>query len=131
MLPVRSGQRPACLRSVVSNSAIPWTVASQAPLTMEFSRQEYWSGLPFPSPGELPNPGIKPTPPAWQADFFFTTGPLGKPEQRSGKLLIFYGVQNTTPPRPHQQRHIQSKMSIIMRLRNMGLKCSTYGDPDL
>ena len=39
--------------------AIPWTVACQAPLSMGFSRQEYWSGLPFPSPGDLPNPGIK------------------------------------------------------------------------
>ena len=38
----------------------PWTVARQAPLSMGFSRQEYWSGLPFPSPGDLPNPGIKP-----------------------------------------------------------------------
>ena len=37
----------------------PWTVAQQAPLSMGFSRQEYWSGLPFPSPGDLPNPGIK------------------------------------------------------------------------
>ena len=42
----------------------PWTVAFQAPLTMGFSRQEYWSGLPFPSPGYLPDPGIKPTSPA-------------------------------------------------------------------
>ena len=39
---------------------IPWTVAHQAPLSMGFSRQEYWSGLPFPSPGELPDPGIEP-----------------------------------------------------------------------
>ena len=38
----------------------PWTVARQAPLPMGFSRQEYWSGLPFPSPGDLPNPGITP-----------------------------------------------------------------------
>ena len=45
-----------------------WTVASQAPLTMGFSRQEYWSGLPFPSPGDLPNPGIKPRSPRLQAD---------------------------------------------------------------
>ena len=51
--------------SVVSNSAIPWTVAHQAPLSMEFSRQEYWSGLPFPSPGDLPDPGIKPRSPAF------------------------------------------------------------------
>ena len=47
---------------------IPWIVAHQAPLTMEFSRQEYWSGLPFPPPGDLPNPGIKPRSPALQAD---------------------------------------------------------------
>ena len=40
--------------------AAPWTLAYQAPLFMGFSRQEYWSGLPFPSPGDLPNPGIKP-----------------------------------------------------------------------
>ena len=40
----------------------PWTVAFQAPLSMGFSRQEYWSGLPFPSPGDLPDPGIEPGP---------------------------------------------------------------------
>ena len=45
-----------------------WTVAHQAPLSMGFSRQEYWSGLPFPSPGDLPDPGIKPRSPALQAD---------------------------------------------------------------
>ena len=46
----------------------PWTVACQAPLSKGFSRQEYWSGLPFPSPGDLPNPGIEPGSPALQAD---------------------------------------------------------------
>ena len=46
----------------------PWTVARQAPLSMEFSRLEYWSGSPFPSPGDLPNPGIEPRSPALQAD---------------------------------------------------------------
>ena len=40
--------------------ATPWNVACQAPLSMEFSKQEYWSGLPFPSPGDLPDPGIEP-----------------------------------------------------------------------
>ena len=45
-----------------------WTVACQAPLSMGFSRQEYWSGLPFPSPGDLPNPGIEPGFSALQAD---------------------------------------------------------------
>ena len=46
----------------------PWTLAQQAPLSMGFSRQEYWSGLPFPSPGDLPDPGIKPRSPALQED---------------------------------------------------------------
>ena len=48
--------------------ATPWSVAYQAPLSMGFSRQEYWSGLPFPSPGDLPDPGIEPGSPALQAD---------------------------------------------------------------
>ena len=48
--------------------ATAWTVAHQAPPSMEFSRQEYWSGLPFPSPGDLPNPGIEPGSPALWAD---------------------------------------------------------------
>ena len=48
--------------------AIPWTVVFQAPLSVEFSRPEYWSGWAFPSPGDLPDPGIKPGPPAWQVD---------------------------------------------------------------
>jgi hypothetical protein len=48
-----------CLCSVVSDSATPWTVAFQASLSMELSRQEYWSVLPFPTPGDLPNPGLK------------------------------------------------------------------------
>ena len=46
----------------------PWTIARQAPLSMEVSRQEYWRGLPFPSPEHLPSPGIKPWPPASQGD---------------------------------------------------------------
>ena len=46
----------------------PWTVAYQGPLSMGFSKQDYWSGLPFPSPGDLPNPGIKPGSPALRAD---------------------------------------------------------------
>ena len=49
----------------------PWTAARQAPLSMEFSRQEYWSGLPFPSPGDLPHKGIEPTSPALAGGFFF------------------------------------------------------------
>ena len=55
-------------RSVVSHSVSPWTIAHRAPPSMEFSRQEYWSGLPFPSPGGLPDPGIGPRSPALQAN---------------------------------------------------------------
>ena len=50
-----------CVLSCVQLFVTPWTVAHQAPLSMEFSRQEYWSGLPLPSPGELPEPGIEPS----------------------------------------------------------------------
>ena len=54
--------------SVVSDSATQWTVAHQAPLSMGWPRQEHWSGLPFPSPEDLPDPGIEPWSPAQQAD---------------------------------------------------------------
>ena len=64
--------------SVRSNSATPWTVGGQAPLSMGFSRQEYWTGLPFPSPENLPDLRIKPTSPAL-ADGFFTLSHLGSP----------------------------------------------------
>ena len=57
----------------------PWNVAHQAPLSMGFSRQEYCSGLPFPSPGDLPDPGIKPKFPALQADPLVSEPP-GKPQ---------------------------------------------------
>ena len=57
--------------SVVSNSASPWTIAHQAPLSMEFSRQEYWHGLPFPTPGNLPDTAIEPASPALASGFFY------------------------------------------------------------
>ena len=57
--------------------ATPWTAGYQAPPSMEFSKQEYWSGLPFPSPGDLPNPGIEPGSPSFQADAL-TFEPPGK-----------------------------------------------------
>ena len=64
--------------------ATPWTVACQAPLPMEFSRQEYWSGLLFPSPGDIPNPGIEPGSLASQADSL-SSKPPEKNRQR-GKI---------------------------------------------
>ena len=69
-----------CVLSHVRLFSPPWTVALQAPLSMGFSRQEYWSELPFPTPGDLPDPGNKPTShvsPAL-AGRVFATVPLGK-----------------------------------------------------
>ena len=67
--------------------ATPWTVARQTPLSMGFSRPEYWSGLPFPSPGDLPNPGVKQGSPALQVD--------SSPSEPPAKPLIGYTpVQN-------------------------------------
>ena len=68
-----------CVLSRVQLFATPWTVARQAPLSMEFSRQEYWSGLPCPPPGDLPHPGIKPKSPASPA----LTGGFFTPDQES------------------------------------------------
>ena len=86
--------------SCVRLFATAWTVAHQAPLSMGFSRQEYWSGLPFPSPGNLPNPGIEPRSPALQADAL-TSEPPGKRSKMSyayvfvsmtSKVFTFFSV---------------------------------------
>ena len=75
-----------CVRLFVT----PWAVAYQAPLSVGFSRQEYWSGLPFPSPGDLPDPGIKPRSPVLQAEAL-PSEPQGShlgPWQK--KFFLFY-----------------------------------------
>ena len=73
-----------CVKSLsrVRLFAIPWTVARQAPLSMGFSKQEHWSGLPCPPPGHLPNPGIKPGSPVLQADAL-SSEPPGKTSHSS------------------------------------------------
>ena len=80
------------LLSGVRLFATPWTVAYQASPSMGFSRQEYWSGLPFPSPGDLPGPGIEPGSPALEADTLTSEPPLNN--------LIFnlfiYSILTTT-----------------------------------
>ena len=67
--------------SIVSGSVTPWTIAHQAPLSMRFLKQEYWSGLPLPSPEDLPDPGIESASLGSPvlASRFFTTDPSGKP----------------------------------------------------
>ena len=74
-------------RSVMSDSVTPWTAACQASLSIGFPRQGYWSGLSFPPPGDLPNPGIKPRSSALQSDslLFEPQGKLSKYYQ----LIIF------------------------------------------
>ena len=79
-----AGEKPSTQHTssrcwVYSSHAFPWTVAGQAPLCMEFSRQEYWNGLPFSSPGDVPHPGIKPMSlmsPALTSGFFTTRATL-------------------------------------------------------
>ena len=85
----------------------PWTLAHQAPLSMEFSRQEYWSELPFPSPGDLPDPGIELASPALIGRFF-TTEPPGEPYVIYNLLrfLQTFNLNRWQPPpgSPSQQK---------------------------
>ena len=77
--------------SLVRLFATPWTVARQAPLCMELSRQEYWSGLPYSPPGDIPNPGIEPTSACVScvADRSLPTEPPGKPSWTQGTKKVF------------------------------------------
>ena len=75
----------------MSDSATLWTITHQVPLFMEFPRQEYWNGLPFPSPGDLPDLGIEPGSPTLQADSL-PSEPPGKPV---GALLIAHNSHYT------------------------------------
>ena len=72
--------------------ATPWTVARQAPLSMGLFRQKYWSGLPFPTPGDLSDPGIKPRSPALQAGSLLSEPP-GKPISYVNKIPTFYPIK--------------------------------------
>ena len=82
-----------CALSHVPLFAIPWTVALQAPLSMGFCRQEYWRGLPFPSPGDLPDPGVEPaslsspSPPRWAGGFSSVVLP-GRPVMSCYTLVV-------------------------------------------
>ena len=80
------GSNPGSVTKLCLTLANPWTVARQAPLSMGFLRQEYWSGLPFPSPGDLPDPGIEPGSPELQADSL-PTELLGSPYPLGGTIL--------------------------------------------
>ena len=100
-----------------------WTVACQAPLSMGFSRQEYWSGLPFPSPGDLPNPEIEPGSPALQADAL-SSEPPGKPQQRDSESEVAQSCLTLSNPMDCSQPHgLQpAKGRTNFKLRNVKLK---------
>ena len=92
--------------------ATPWGVAYLAPLSMGFSRQECWSGLPFPSPGDLPDPGIKPRSPALQADAL-QSEPPGKPRNPTFSFFkIFYTILGSL----HFHRNFKVSLPISIKL---------------
>ena len=111
---------------VVSDSTTLWTVACQAPLSMGLIRQGYWTGLPCPPPGDLPNPGVKPRSPTLQADSL-PIEPPGKPRNTGvSSLSLLQGIfptQESTQGLLHCRRilyqlsywgsHLLSKFSIL------------------
>ena len=105
--------------------AILWTVALQAPLSMGFSRQEYRTGLPFPPPGDLPNPGIEPRSPTLQADSL-AAEPPGKPENTGvGSLSLrhqIFPTQEWNPGLPHCRQ-------ILNQLSHQGSRTTTQMPP--
>ena len=137
-----------CVRLCVT----PWTVAHQAPLSMGFSRQDYWSGLPFPPQGDLPDPGIKPFFPALQVDS--TAEPPGKPLVNSSapgcmyimllQAPVAYPLSPYIDEKASQQElgggergnHHSSGRSLVLRSMDTGLlvfvgcrPCSDYFNP--
>ena len=93
-----------------------WTVAHQMPLSMEFPKQEYWSGLPFPSPGDLRNPGIKPRFPALQVNSS-PAEPPGKPKNTGvGNLCL---LQRIFPTQESNQGHLHGRR-ILYQLSYQG-----------
>ena len=124
-----------CMLSHVQLFVTPGTVAHQAPLSMGLSRQEYWSGLPFPPPGDLPNPGIKPKSPALQADALPSESP-GKPQipdQRVGvrnfQTFFFKGVPFYIPCTKSHQSSGSSQHFVLVSFSILALlvgKCGGF-----
>ena len=96
----------------MSDSLRPlWTVACQAPLSVGFFRQEYWSGLPFPSPGDLPDPGVEPQSPAL-AGGFFTTEPPGKTYPHPHFGFLYWPVYSQ-PPSDNEERMVVADLLCV------------------
>ena len=101
--------------------ATPWTVAHQAPPSMEFSRQEYWSGLPFPSPGDLPNPGIEPGSPALQADTLPSELP-GKPQTNQTTNQMWTQNKNSSDKQVYGNWFVQTLSQKLLRNKSRNRK---------
>ena len=116
-----------CVLSHTQLFTIPWTVACQAPLSMGFSRQEYWSGLSFPSPGDLPNPGIEPVSPMTPAlaGRFFTTVPPGMPKHS----FFMYKMQPPVRGKLHVDlgSHPAPTQELVTSL--LGVDCTHWSPP--
>ena len=129
-----------CELSPVQLFVTPWTVARQAPLSMEFSRQEYWSGLPFPSSGDLPDPGMEPVSPESPAlaGGFFATGPPGKLKDLGLGLQFFFLVISLSDFSiwvvPVSQAVMNDSFSFsfleyIVQFSSVTQSCLTFCDP--
>ena len=108
----------------MSDSVTPWTVAYQASPSMGFSRQEYQSGLPFPSPGDLPDPGIEPRSPALEADALTSEPPvtLGESFPLSGPQVEI--IITPTGPWPKARRSVRLELvpNVVGILRMAGAR---------
>ena len=116
-----------CMCAQSGLTVTPWTIACQAPLSMEFSRQEHWSGLPFPSPGDLPDPGVEPTSlvsPALAGRFLITSSTweshtsvilCGCSVTQSCPTLRHHGLQHARHPCPSPSPGACSNSSPLSR----------------
>ena len=105
--------------------AAPWTVTLQTPLSMEFSRQEYWNGLQFPPPGVFPNPGVKPASPVSPASAggFFTT------ETHLGSTTLYSAIiGNYADPKGSLQRQISILLDSIRNKRSQFMNTEMGGE---
>ena len=116
-----------CCISHVQLFATPWTVAHQAPLSTEFSRPEYWSGLPCPPPGDLPNPGIKSRSPALNVDSLPSEPPRKPKNTGMGSLTL---LQRIFPTQESNQPFLHCRQ-ILYQLRYKGSPMCLYYRPSL
>ena len=110
--------------SRVRLSVTPWTVAHQAPPSMGFSRQEYWSGFPFPSPGDLPDPWIEPRSPALQADTLTSEPILPLHQEEEHDKHPRRGVELSASSKPRETTHVEGFGGVFQRLVALALGCN-------